>query len=172
MEDTYTGTKRSRGNAEELPEAKRLHADLIFDILDDDEIGVGERNPASRELEIVMKSLEEEIGRPPATVTAEEIGEDRQMEIGYLLEASDDELGLPPPGQSSPEDEAEPVEGFGRIWGFEEDGMAGWYEGFSGFGNLSEESFGAAEDGGAAYFDAGLFDLSDLYLRPESLGGL
>ncbi|XP_020593579.1 uncharacterized protein LOC110033810 [Phalaenopsis equestris] len=170
MEKSFSGNKRSRGNAEESPEAKRLHADLIFGILEDDDIGAGERDPASQELEIVMKSLEEEIGRPAAMGTAGEVGEAREMEIGYLLEASDDELGLPPAGQSSPEEEAETAEGFGRIWGFEEDGVPGWYEGFSDFGgSLVEERFGSAEEGSTAYFDAGLFDLPDFYLRPESL---
>ncbi|XP_020672017.1 uncharacterized protein LOC110092019 [Dendrobium catenatum] len=172
MEETYSGNKRSRGDAEESPEAKRLHADLIFGILEDDDIGSGERDPASRELEIVMKSLEEEIGLPPAPETVDVVGAGKQMEMGYLLEASDDELGLPPAGQSEEEDEAEPAERFGQIWEFEEDRMPGWFEGFSEFGNLTEEIYGEAEDGGAAfaaYYDTGLFDSSDFYLRPESL---
>lgn len=169
--ENCVGNKRSR---ETLPESKRLHADLLFGILEEDDADAGDRDPAGLDLATVMKSLEDEIAMP-----TEENGEGSQAEIGYLLEASDDDLGLPPPASASSsleelwtEKDLEPVEGFGQIWGFEEEEMPGWYEGLMEFGAPAEEKFGEAEDGVpgvAASFEGGLFDSSDFYWRPESL---
>ncbi|XP_020581063.1 uncharacterized protein LOC110025118 [Phalaenopsis equestris] len=170
------GNKRSREESpEESPESKRLHADadVLIGILEEDDVDAGERDPASLDLATVMKSLEEEIAMPT------ENDEDRQAEIGYLFEASDDDLGLPPPetAQAVPaaawtEEDVEPAEGFDQIWGFQEEEIPLWYDELTEFGFPSEEKFGAPEDGGdgfAVSFDGGLFDSSDLCWRPESL---
>ncbi|XP_010556374.1 PREDICTED: uncharacterized protein LOC104825702 [Tarenaya hassleriana] len=68
------------------PEVKRLRDDLL-DVLDD-----SDPDPASQELDSVMKSFEDEL----SAMTGQGSGE-TQPDLGYLLEASDDELGLPPP---------------------------------------------------------------------------
>ncbi|CAA3006117.1 Hypothetical predicted protein [Olea europaea subsp. europaea] len=84
--------KRERDGSEvpdseiDLPEAKRLKEDLL-DSLGDDE---SELCTTSQDLDSFMKSFEEEImGSPSPKV-------DLKSDLGYLLDASDDELGLPP----------------------------------------------------------------------------
>ncbi|XP_058088192.1 uncharacterized protein LOC131235094 [Magnolia sinica] len=107
----------------EFPEAKRFHADLL-EILDDADTA-GDRN---EDLVTVMKSFEEEITSsfPPPPASASDSGES-QPDLGYLLEASDDELGLPPTASSGAETEEDilrgPSEtfGFGQIWGFDDE---------------------------------------------------
>ncbi|XP_010551625.1 PREDICTED: uncharacterized protein LOC104822177 [Tarenaya hassleriana] len=49
-------------------------------------------DPASHDLDSVLKSLEDEVSSCPASNSDES-----RPELGYLFEASDDELGLPPP---------------------------------------------------------------------------
>ncbi|KAJ4960415.1 hypothetical protein NE237_020325 [Protea cynaroides] len=143
--------KRVRDDSEESefdsPEAKRIR-DNLFDILDDSDVVV-DRNQSNQELASVMKSFEEEILnlsppptqlQQPATVNLASGGS--QPDLGFLLEASDDELGLPPTFFSSSSGEEEKNEdgdfdgegegkdllhvssetlGFDQIWGFEDD---------------------------------------------------
>ncbi|XP_074589019.1 uncharacterized protein LOC141844935 [Curcuma longa] len=171
------------------PEVKRLRADLLFDILDDDADPTGEQD-----LEFVMKSLEEEIGLPsPAPLPVSQLSQERSEavahpDLGFLFEASDDELGLPPTDAPSSADErgaaAEEefgvsvdteVAGVGQIWGPDDAG-----DGF-GLGMQPEELEAAAAaatedvislDG--ALFDytdevSGPYDISDQTWRTESL---
>ncbi|KAF2324860.1 hypothetical protein GH714_018147 [Hevea brasiliensis] len=82
----------SNGSGLNSPDAKRIHDDLL-NILDewDDQTIQG--------LDSVIRSFEEEILVPvvgPETTNVECYGGVSQPELGYLLEASDDELGLPP----------------------------------------------------------------------------
>ncbi|XP_047175821.1 uncharacterized protein LOC124843201 [Vigna umbellata] len=123
MGDSDSGCKKrvrddSDDSVLESPETKRLRDDLLefFDDADD--------APSTQDLDSVMKSLQEEI----SGVTSGS-GES-QAQIGYLLEASDDELGLPPAGSSSvPENKNEENElirvasdssGIGELWEFED----------------------------------------------------
>ncbi|TKY69364.1 hypothetical protein E2542_SST05637 [Spatholobus suberectus] len=118
-------TKRVRDDSDELAlessEAKRLRDDLL-EFLDD-----ADPTPPSQDLDSVMRSLQEEIAAPfvdPTSASGES-----QPQIGFLLEASDDELGLPPTGSSlDPEEKNEEAElvrvasdssGIGELWGFE-----------------------------------------------------
>ncbi|KAM0933035.1 hypothetical protein DsansV1_C38g0235201 [Dioscorea sansibarensis] len=167
MEDVPT-SKRPREESEESPEVKRLRDDLFLDMLDDD-ADAGDRDPAVQGLASVMKSLEEEIGLPAPVV------EEAQPDLGFLLGASDDELGLPPAPLSSEED-GEDVEvvtgavdveygGYGdQIWGFDDE----IFDGGLGFGVRMEERDGAGDDG--VLFDGGLFDYSDVGCGPSDLG--
>lgn len=83
------------------PEAKQIREDIL-DILDEPD-ALTECPPEIQDLDSVMKSFEEEILHhsplyDPRTVldlNPSESG-DSQPDLGYLLEASDDELGLPP----------------------------------------------------------------------------
>ncbi|KAK4423582.1 hypothetical protein Salat_1941000 [Sesamum alatum] len=105
MEDLKV-KKRGRDETEEpeseidSPEVKRLRENLL-DSLDDD----AEFCTASQDLDSFMKSFEEEITASPSSAAAEAAetavvcGESRP-DLGYLLEASDDELGLPPTASS------------------------------------------------------------------------
>ncbi|CAL9073457.1 unnamed protein product [Musa textilis] len=186
MESSGEHKRLREEDADELesPEVKRLRADLLFDILDDD-AGAGDQDLAS-----VIKSLEEEIALPSPPprpqLVQEQSAVSGQPDLGYLLEASDDELGLPPTaalwsvdeagvaaGASEQVSVAEPegAAGLGQIWGFD-DAIDG-YEVF-GLGIRPEEREAATEDG--LVMDGGLFDYGDeisgpydLSWRPESL---
>ncbi|RID60131.1 hypothetical protein BRARA_F03310 [Brassica rapa] len=82
------GKKRVRDELDELvinsPDVKRLRDDLFDD---------SGHDPATQDLDSLMKSFEEELSN---TTTVQDSGE-AQPDLGYLFEASDDELGLPPP---------------------------------------------------------------------------
>ncbi|XP_031489612.1 uncharacterized protein LOC116257141 [Nymphaea colorata] len=186
--------KRSReGELEEeesgevcsLPEAKRVRTDILG-ILEDDDYDAGEGSSdsgAEEELvNSVMRSLQEEIeGEECSAGGVNDVSV--QPDLGYLLEASDDELGLPPAssddefglipaysdGGTSENDDIfsgeapREVLGFGGSWDFE--------EGMMGFGLPAE--FGGAEEryeeDETVLFES-LFDYSDAGLwRPESL---
>ncbi|KAA8541213.1 hypothetical protein F0562_025180 [Nyssa sinensis] len=115
------------------PEAKRIRQDLL-ELLGDSDT-VTEREPAIQDLDSVIRSFEEEIlhrspQQPPVLYQSSDSGES-QPELGYLLEASDDELGLPPTIAPSGEQtnneqfDLRPVAppeavGFGEIMGFED----------------------------------------------------
>ena len=106
-----------------------------------------------------MRSLEEELGSfdeagapdaaaaPPA----------HQPELGFLLEASDDELGLPPAGASSSSEEAGAAGLDGQIWGFEDE-IDGGFGGYSPEAAAAAAAAAAWDDDG---FDAGLFAFGD-----------
>ncbi|XP_022736763.1 uncharacterized protein LOC111289749 [Durio zibethinus] len=87
------------------PEAKRIQEDLL-NILDDSDPVIGP-DPIIQGLDSVIKSFEEEILVPaqvPVPVMTSHSGES-QPELGFLLEASDDELGLPPSFSSLEEEQ-------------------------------------------------------------------
>uniref|UniRef100_A0A0V0H765 Putative ovule protein n=1 Tax=Solanum chacoense TaxID=4108 RepID=A0A0V0H765_SOLCH len=119
MEECKTekiNTKRSREDPDSA-ESKRVHTvaesnrvnsdssevkqirEEILDILDEQEILTG-RLPEVEELDSVMKSFEQEIVHPSIQQTNVD-SVDPQLDLGYLLEASDNELGLPPTVLSS-----------------------------------------------------------------------
>eukprot|EP00262_Sarcandra_glabra_P022114 TRINITY_DN9647_c0_g1_i1.p1 TRINITY_DN9647_c0_g1~~TRINITY_DN9647_c0_g1_i1.p1 ORF type:complete len:180 (+),score=23.94 TRINITY_DN9647_c0_g1_i1:115-654(+) len=169
-----TTTKRVRDDdSDESPEAKRLRENLL-EILDDTDTA-GDRNPdAVGDLVSVMKSFEDELALPPPppAVTSTDSGES-QPDLGFLLEASDDDLGLPPnyfheesvSVVSGPSDAV----GFGQIWAFDDEIGSG-YDAFD-FG-VREENKSKEED---VAFD-GLFDCNDVFsvqpdfsYRPEYL---
>lgn len=129
------------------PEVKRLRDDLL-EVLDD-----SDPEPVSQELDSVMKSFEDELS---STVTQE-----TQPDLGYLLEASDDELGLPPvspvPVVAKEVETTDLVRassdssGVDEFWGFDDQ--------FSNYGSLD---FGSGVgDGGDYVVVDGLFGFSD-----------
>ena len=171
MESSSSSThKRAREAADlaaagdgALPEAgaKRLRPEDLLDLLDDDADAA-----AAGDLASVMRSLEEELGSfdeagapdaaaaPPA----------HQPELGFLLEASDDELGLPPAGASSSSSEAGAAGALdvaagldGQIWGFEDE-IDGGFGGYSPEAAAAAAAAAAWDDDG---FDAGLFAFGD-----------
>uniref|UniRef100_A0A0A9FFI0 Uncharacterized protein n=1 Tax=Arundo donax TaxID=35708 RepID=A0A0A9FFI0_ARUDO len=158
-----------------LPEtdAKRMRPEDLLDMLDDDTDAA-----AAGDLASVMRSLEEEIASFDDEATAGELTAPPQPELGFLLEASDDELGLPPAGASSSEEAGagEPEVAVGleeQIWGFEDE-IAG---GFGGYGGSSPEAAAAIAAAAAAGWDdegfyAGLFTFADEASGPSDLAAL
>ncbi|GFQ08333.1 hypothetical protein PHJA_002977300 [Phtheirospermum japonicum] len=126
-----------------------------------------------RDLDSFMKSFEEEITASPSAGFGGDYGESRP-DLGYLLEASDDELGLPPP-TSSPvglgselRDELDRVES-----GSSELGGEFWeipsYDSFGfGFGETNYNGEYVPLDGFFDYSDLG-FGSGDFAHRPETL---
>lgn len=160
------GKKRVRDDSDELEfessEAKRLRDDLL-EFLDD-----ADDTPSTQDLDSVMKSLQEEISASlsPASHRVTLDSGESQAQIGYLLEASDDELGLPPQGNSlvseKKNDETELVRvlsdssGIGELWEFED--RIPSYDSFdfgTGFGYDNINTDYAAFDG--------IFNHSDVY---------
>ncbi|CAL0300284.1 unnamed protein product [Lupinus luteus] len=165
MEDA-SGKKRARDDSSEswldLSESKRLRDDLLEFFDEADLI------PSTEDLDSIMKSLQDEISASPspAPINVTSNSGESQPHIGYLLEASDDELGIPPPGDSSVKDgKKEDAElfrvssdssGFGELWQFEDHVTR--YDSFdmgNGFGYMNNNTDYVAFDG--------LFDHSDLY---------
>ncbi|KAK2397597.1 hypothetical protein QL285_059156 [Trifolium repens] len=151
--------------------------DEIFHMLDDaDNVPEQtERDSAVMGLDSVIKSFEEEIFAPgfePGQTHPVQVA--GSGELGYLFEASDDELGLPPTVVSSDEPgrvEPEKVDLTGFV-GFDDDDFSG-FDGF-GFeiGLLSECDVNNGGAGGFVTGD-GLFEygepVSDVLWRSESL---
>ncbi|XP_026383557.1 uncharacterized protein LOC113279059 [Papaver somniferum] len=139
MESTTknSNNKRNKDDSFELLESsletKRIRENLL--ILDDDESD----KSITQDLDSVMKSFEEEISLPPPEdmnnfVVGGDV--DEQPDLGFLLEASDDELGLPPcnfssssTSTASTEEDVESnfgnsttiSEGLDQIWSFDDD---------------------------------------------------
>ncbi|XP_047949288.1 uncharacterized protein LOC125195138 [Salvia hispanica] len=91
--------------AEEIdsPEVKRVREDLLDEIDEDSDL-----RTSFHELDSFMKSFEEEITEGIIEL-ASDSGESRP-DLGYLLEASNDELGIPPPAASPARKELVTVE--------------------------------------------------------------
>ncbi|KAB2055010.1 hypothetical protein ERO13_A11G005700v2 [Gossypium hirsutum] len=171
-----------------LPETRRIPEELL-NILDDSD-PVSGPDPAIQGLDSVIRSFEEEILFPEQVALPETIldsGESRP-ELGFLFEASDDELGLPP---SLPSVEVE--QRFETAFDVDEGGGSGGV----GFGEMMGSEFpipiyepfefGIGVDSdtnnnihsnntGDFVALGGLFepaaDISELTWRPESLSAL
>ncbi|XP_043715226.1 uncharacterized protein LOC122663675 [Telopea speciosissima] len=197
--------KRVRYDSEDSefdsPEAKRIRENLL-DILDDADLVV-DRNQTNQDLASVMKSFEEEISNSTSLLQPESVtltptslsdSGGSQPDLGYLLEASDDELGLPPNFSSSSGEEeknegdcdgegnddllhvASETVGMDQIWGFDDE-IQGYESMGFGIGGGEEENNGGfvALEGLFDYSDVisgNGSDFSDLSWRPESLPAL
>ncbi|KAL3512259.1 hypothetical protein ACH5RR_024976 [Cinchona calisaya] len=146
--------------------------------------------PEVQDLDSVIRSFEEEIlqlspatGHPPAVELKSDSGE-CQPDLGYLLEASDDELGLPPNVSEAPAQNqsinmstgnVEADNGLGNIAGYENELPS--YDSFElGLGErvTDWDNYGANGNGDFLTVD-GLFDYldgSDFNWQPESLPAL
>ncbi|KAI4347176.1 hypothetical protein L6164_008011 [Bauhinia variegata] len=153
----------------------------ILDILEDTD-NVAERDSSMQGLDCVIKSFEEEILAPGLDVVGPDPvpeSDKLQTNLGYLLEASDDELGLPPTISSGEGGKPE-TEDAGRVLpecvdfnffaGFEDD-MPN-YESL-GFGSGVFLDGGSDDNNGGGFVTLdGLFDYAepaDSLWRPESL---
>lgn len=187
---------RTESNSDELDSSKaRMIQDDLLDMLDDTETV-----PGIQDLDSVIRSFEEEILQASPSAATQAVAElasdsgESQPELGYLLEASDDELGLPPTGTSSdvqpqyqynqyetsnnvsPQDNADDLVGLANITGgFDED-----LHSYDTFGlDICERSIEGGNHNGGDYVTVdGLFDyaepsdFSEFGWRPESLPAL
>lgn len=155
----------------EMKRQRRVSAeDYLFNILDEDDSTVSQEIDDG--LASVMHSLEQEI-RSGAGSESEQPGtvpdgdkDGSVQELGYLLEASDDELGLPPAMEESPAalardvaelagaDAAEAATMYGQMWGFDDEIGFGSDFGFK--PDTGDDGFGAI-----GFDDVGLFDHSE-----------
>ncbi|KAL1553565.1 hypothetical protein AAHA92_14224 [Salvia divinorum] len=150
------------------PAVKRLREDLLDGIDDDSDFST-----STQDLDSFMKSFEEEITASPASGLSTGAANDGVLhsrpDLGYLLEASDDELGIPPPTASPvstalvtvESDSSELRDEFWEVPGHDTFGF--------GFGEV-ENSIGeyVALDGLFDYSDMG-FGSGDHSWRPERL---
>ncbi|CAN6451648.1 unnamed protein product [Victoria cruziana] len=153
-------------------EAKRLRSDILGlleeDVVSDD---VSDSESTSEELlNSVMRSLQDEIdGDDAASKAAAAPG---QPDLGYLLEATDDELGLPPAGRDD-QRAGENGEGLGAVAaaaGGDVPGFLGFWDFEDGIPGFAAEEFGfpvgegryVDEDADGAVVLDGLFDYEDV----------
>ncbi|GMH17462.1 hypothetical protein Nepgr_019303 [Nepenthes gracilis] len=122
----HQGKKRARVESVDsdcsLPESKRVQADPcelevylhgankirqdLFDILSDSDI-VTDTDPEIQGLESVMRSFEDEILLRPGVEVAPGSDLDESLpDLGFLLEASDNDLGIPPTAGTPAREEA------------------------------------------------------------------
>jgi hypothetical protein len=160
MDDLIIIKKRARVDSVESdldsPGVKRLREDLLNNFEDDPDVSF----PILYDLDSVMKSFEEEITPVPVVVNLTSDSGDSKPDLGYLLEASDDELGLPPVGKVGDEKITELIRvdsddssGNGGFWGFEDLIPATKYDSFElGVGENSYDEF-----------DDSLFEYNDFF---------
>ncbi|XP_065860713.1 uncharacterized protein [Euphorbia lathyris] len=178
---------QSNDSSGDLPEAKRIHVDF-FSILDDSD------EPAIQGLDSVIRSFEEEIlvslsGPPSVETEVASVGEGSHPDLGYLFEASDDELGLPPTFSGeiekvageyvTAETSGSDAAGVGGILGFED--QIASYDSFD-FGLPDGPVSHSYNDTGDFVTLGGLFnytddnyvaaDISGVQWQPESLSAL
>lgn len=174
--DSVAGADFNLGSPE-----TRQYGDDIFDIFD------GAYTPVEPQLEIqgldsFIKSFEEEILHPaplpadqPQSQTVIDLTSgDSQPELGYLLEASDDELGLPPSGSKTPVDLPAGPSVLDNMAAFEDELLS--FDSFEPLipGGTESGKYGGGGGGEFVTVD-GLFDysdFSDISWRPESLPAL
>uniref|UniRef100_A0A6N2N1I0 Uncharacterized protein n=1 Tax=Salix viminalis TaxID=40686 RepID=A0A6N2N1I0_SALVM len=169
MEELQNNKKRVRDDFLELeldlPEVKKIREDLLGTLDESDP------DSLTQDLDSVMKSFEQEISActssPAPVVDLTSESAESRPDLGYLFEASDDELGLPPTINSSSEEvkgeeETELVQidstessGIGgELWGFED--QIPTYDSFGlGVGDSNYNS-------GYVAFDDGLFEYSNV----------
>ncbi|CAH1419404.1 unnamed protein product [Lactuca virosa] len=179
--ESSSNKKRLRSDSDESelnsPEAKRIRDDLLDTLDDSDVCTVGD------DLDSFIKSFEDEISPPPETLDQASESGDSRPDLEFLLEASDDELGLPPT-ETTPT-ESERIEVSTELV---ELGEFSWvddeipnYESFEyGFdcaaGDVNVNNNGNNNQNGEYVALEGLFDYTDLGFgsadmsrRPESL---
>ncbi|KAI3816505.1 hypothetical protein L1987_16204 [Smallanthus sonchifolius] len=138
---SLSSNKRVRDSDElvaDSVDAKRI----LLDILDESDICT-----VSQDLDSFMKSFQDEISPAPEIYAGKtsDSGEstESQRELGFLLEASDDELGLPPSDVNTSSTElADSVE-LSELWGLD-DQISFEYE--FGYGDDNISSYNNGED--------------------------
>lgn len=159
--EEHSNKKRVREDEAEfdLPEVKKIRDDLL-DILDE-----SDPEATAQDLDSVMKSFEEELSAsssssPVVVDLTSDSCESSQPDLGYLLEASDDELGLPPSVNSSLEEDRNGVTELVRVDSAGNDGFWGFEDQIPSYDSFE---LGIVEyNTEYAAFDDGLFDHSNV----------
>ncbi|RWW83575.1 hypothetical protein BHE74_00007907 [Ensete ventricosum] len=152
MEHKRSREEEESCNSSSSPEAKRFHADILLGMFDDrdeeDDVGVREAPfDVPEELATLMRSLEQEIALAASSSSS---SPSPPPELGYLLEASDDELGIPPAAEDERGGGVE-AERAAAMWFRDDDGMSGFgYDGL-GFGFVRFEEEDDELDDGAPF---------------------
>ncbi|CAL5350131.1 unnamed protein product [Camellia sinensis] len=174
MAEELSNKKRVRDDSDEsefseshLPEVKRLKDDLLSNLDDSDLCST------IPDLDSFMKSFEEEISAsappspPVAVVDLTSDSGESQPELGYLLEASDDELGLPPSVTTTSSSEVSELvrissdesDELSELWRFDDQILS--YDSFEIGIAGHEDNYNGINNGEYVALD-GLFDYSDL----------
>lgn len=174
-------SSRKRARDDDPDELRELDSAVVKRLRDDllgvcDDSGL---DSAGRDLDSVMRSFQDEISAPSTSITSPPVvidltsdSSESQSELGYLLGASDGELGLPPSTAASVKEAAELarvpsyLSGIGDLWGFET-----FYDQIPSY---DFEYGGAIEDPEGEYavaFDDGLFRFSDGCFDPSEVSG-
>ncbi|KAL4574542.1 hypothetical protein LXL04_021375 [Taraxacum kok-saghyz] len=140
---------------------------VLLDILDDSDVCT-----VSHDLDSFMKSFQDEISPVPESVA--EVNSESRPELGFLFEASDDELGLPPTdtettvtGSEKTNVLAESVE-LSELWGIDDQiSNYGSYEYELGYGDVNISNYNMS-NGEYVALD-GLFDHTDLVFLAKML---
>ncbi|ESW32362.1 hypothetical protein PHAVU_002G315700 [Phaseolus vulgaris] len=149
----------------------------IFSMLNDAE-NVTERDPAVEveDLDSFIRSFEEEILAPPSNPNLAPEPEAFKPNLGYLLEASDDELGLPPTVAPCEDESSHGTPDSGRVGpeGVDLTGFLGFEDDVRSYGGFGFVGFDDVDDNGGGYVTIdGLFDYAepgaDILWRSESL---
>ncbi|XP_061345002.1 uncharacterized protein LOC133290876 [Gastrolobium bilobum] len=166
------------------PEDSLLDSSEVKDIPDDllnmfdDADNVTERDPIvqMQGLDSVIKSFEEEILAPVSypDPDVESVSGEFKLNLGYLLEASDDELGLPPTVASTEKEGRRESDDSGRVGpeGLDLTGFLGFEDEFRNYEAFGLVGYDADDNGGGYVTIDGLFDYSepvDILWRSESL---
>lgn len=148
----------------------------ILDILGD-----SETMPEIQDLDSLIRSFEEEILHSSSSTTQQTVAGESLPELGYLLEASDDELGLPPAGSEEAREETHhmktannvedvsihDIEGFGNGLVSYDSFEFGVGEGDSNKAGEVNGEFGTILDG--LFDESGSGDFSGFAWQPKSL---
>ncbi|CAN1851634.1 hypothetical protein LINPERHAP1_LOCUS40271, partial [Linum perenne] len=149
--------RRRRRSGLRLSGGQKIREDL-FNILDD-----SDPDPAVQDLDSVMKSFQQEISpasfslNAPVVVDLTSDSGHSQAELGFLREASDDELGLPPSSSVQEDKTAENEADMVRVNSAESAGLGGDLWGF-------QDEFPSYDsfDLGEVVYDEGLLDYSNV----------
>lgn len=155
--ESLSSKKRVRFDSDESEynsvKAQRTRDDLL-EVLDD----------SDSDLDSIMKSFENEISKlPESFADCDSVSGESRPDLGFLFEASDDELGLPPTELTSVESEKFGISvEVGEVWD-----QISSYDAFEyGFGYAGEDAtVSAAYNGGEYVALDGLFDYTDVGFR-------
>ncbi|KAM0019846.1 hypothetical protein Hdeb2414_s0025g00660501 [Helianthus debilis subsp. tardiflorus] len=171
--------KRVRSDSDESGVDSAEAKKILLDILDESDVCM-----VSQDLDSFMKSFQDEISPAPEDVTGKttesnqlteptELTESR-VELGFLLEASDDELGLPPTESNKTSELADTVQ-LSELWGLDDQISSYGLNSFEyefGYEDVNISSYNNGEyvalDGLFDHTDVG-FGSSDLSWQPETL---
>ncbi|KAL4586606.1 hypothetical protein LXL04_011244 [Taraxacum kok-saghyz] len=159
--ESLSSKKRVRldsDGSESISTKAKIIQDDILDVLDESDVCT-----ASSDLDLFMISFENKVSKLPETFPdCDYLSGESRPDLGFLFEASDDELGLPPTELTPVESEKIGVSvEVGEVWGLDDQIFS--YDSLEyGFGYAGEEAAISTYNDGEYVVLDGLFDYSDL----------